>query len=116
MMNNNKAIDEEGFQVELFKHNVRALVSHLADLFNHVVRIGFPLAWSHHIIHSIHKSGPSSDPNNYWTIMVGHTFSKLYATTLHMKLFSELEHRHLRARGQARFRHDHQTIDYIFTL
>jgi hypothetical protein len=116
VMSNNKAADEEGFQAEFFKHGLRALVSHLVDLFNHVVRTGFPSAWSHHIIHPIHKSGPSSDPNNYRTIMVGHTFSKLYATVLHMKLSSELEQRSLRARGQAGFRPTHQTIDHIFTL
>jgi hypothetical protein len=76
----------------------------------------FLRAWSHHNIHLIHKSGSSSDPNNYMTIMVGHTFSNLYATVLHMKLSSELEHRHLRARGQAGFRPTHQTIDHILTL
>jgi hypothetical protein len=48
--------------------------------------------------------------------MVGHTFSKLYATVLHQWLSEELERRHLRARGQAGFRPDYQTIDHIFTL
>ena len=48
--------------------------------------------------------------------MVGHTFSKLYATVLHMKLSREFEQRNLRARGQAGFRLAHQTIDHIFTL
>jgi hypothetical protein len=103
VMNNNKAADEEGFHAEFFKHGLRALVSHLADLFHHVVRIGFPSTWSHHIIHLIHKSRPSLDPNNYKTIMVGHTFSKLYATALHKKHSIELERRHLRVKGQARF-------------
>jgi hypothetical protein len=92
------------------------LVSHLAHLFNHVVRIGFTSAWLHHIIHQIHKLGPNSDPNNYTAIMVGHTFSKFYATTPHRKLSSELKCRHLRARGQAGFRRAHQTIDHTFTL
>jgi hypothetical protein len=99
VMSSSKAADEEGFQEDFFRHGLHALVSHLADLFNHVARTGFPLAWSHHIIHLIHKLGPSSDPNNYWTIMVGHMFSKLYATVLHMKFSSELEQRSLRARG-----------------
>jgi hypothetical protein len=49
-------------------------------------------------------------------IMVGHTFWKLYATILHMKLSSELEQRSLEARGQASFQPAHQTIDHIFTL
>jgi hypothetical protein len=80
VMSNSKVADEEGFKVEFFKHDLHALVSHLANLFNYVVRTGFSLAWSHHIIHLIHKSGPSLDPNNYGMIMMGHTFSNLYAT------------------------------------
>jgi hypothetical protein len=40
------------------------------------------------------------DPNNYRAIMVGHTFSKLYATFLHLKLSGDLERRQLRDRGQ----------------
>jgi hypothetical protein len=59
---------------------------------------------------------PQLGSNNYKMIMVGHTFSKLYAMVLHMNLSSELERRHLRARGHARFRPTHQTIDHIFTL
>lgn len=48
--------------------------------------------------------------------MVGHTFSKLYATVLHRKLSSTLEERDLRAQGQAGFKPAHRTIDHIFTL
>jgi hypothetical protein len=103
VMNNNKAIAEEDFQAEFFKHSLYALVPYLVDLFNHVVRTDFPPTWSHHIIHPIHKSVPSLDPNNYKTIIVGHTFSKLYAMAHHRKLSSELEHKHLEARGQAGF-------------
>jgi hypothetical protein len=80
-----------------------------------VVCTGFIPSWTRHIIHPIHKSGNSFDPNNYWTIMVGHT-SKLYATVLHHWLFEELESRHIRARGQASFYPNYQMIDHIFTL
>ena len=37
-METSKAEDEEGFQVEFFKHGLHAPVSYLVDLFNHVVR------------------------------------------------------------------------------
>ena len=77
-MSSNKTADEEGFQEGLFKDDLHALDYYLANLFKHVVFIGFPEPWSHHIIHPIHKSSPSVNPNNYRTIMVGHTFSKLY--------------------------------------
>lgn len=48
--------------------------------------------------------------------MVGHMFSKFYATVLHRKLSSTLDERDLRAWGQAGFKPAHQTIDHIFTL
>jgi hypothetical protein len=114
VMSSNKAANEEGFQEEFLKHGLRALVSHLVDLFNHVVNTGFPSAWSDHIIHPIHKSSPNTYPNNYRK--VGQTFTKLHATVLHMKLSNELEQRSLRARGQEGFQYANQTIDHIFTL
>ena len=67
-------------------------------------------------IYSINKLGCCAKSSNYRMIMVGHTFSKLYATILHMKLSRELERRLLRSRGQARFHSTHQTIDHILTL
>jgi hypothetical protein len=60
--------------------------------------------------HPIHELGAREDMDNYWTIMVDHTFSKLYATTLHLQLCEELERRHLQARGHERFREEHQTL------
>jgi hypothetical protein len=58
------------------------LCSFLTELFNKVVSTGFPSSWSRHVIHPIHKSGPTFDPNNYKTIMIGCTFSKIYVTIL----------------------------------
>jgi len=43
-MRTNKVTDEEGFQAELFKHDLHALDYHLVDLFNHIVYTGFPQA------------------------------------------------------------------------
>jgi hypothetical protein len=85
-------------------------------MFNHVVHTGFPQSWLHHTIHPIHKSGSSVDPNNYGTILVGHTLSKIYAMILHINLSRELYKRYLKARGQARFQPAHHTIDHILTL
>jgi hypothetical protein len=98
-MSTNKTTDEEGIQAEFLKQGIRSLESYIVDLFNQVVCSGFPLSWTRHIIHPIHKFGSSSDPNNYRTIMVGHKFSKLYATILHHWFSEEMERHHLRARG-----------------
>ena len=113
-MNSSKAADEEGYL--FFKHGLCPLVSYLVDLFNHVIREGFPPMWSHHIIYPIHMSRSTFDPNIYRTIMVGHTLLKLYATILHRELSSALDQGNLKARGQAGFRPAQQTIDDIFTL
>jgi hypothetical protein len=43
-MRTNKVTDEEGFQENLFKHDLHALDYHLVDLFNHIVYTGFPQA------------------------------------------------------------------------
>ena len=98
-----RAADEEGFQAELFKLGASVLGSYLPKLFNRVVCTGFPDSWSRHVIYPIHKSGPASDPTNYRTIMIGHTFAKLYATALNTMLSSELDRRGCRAKGQANF-------------
>jgi hypothetical protein len=44
-MKTSGAIDEEGFKVDCFEHGVQPLVHDIVDLFNHVVHIGFPLAY-----------------------------------------------------------------------
>jgi hypothetical protein len=116
VMNTNKTTDEEGFQAELFKHGLHTLDNYLVDMFNHVARIGFLQSWSHHIIQIIHKSSAISNPNNYRTIMVGHTFSKLFAIVLHMQLSRQIDRRHLQAKGWVGFHPAHQTIDHILTL
>jgi hypothetical protein len=99
VMSNNKSEDKDGFQEYLFKNSLCALVSHLFDLLNYVVRTGFPMAWSHKIIHLIQKSDLGLDPNNYRMIVVGHTFSNIYAMVLHMKLSKDIDQRSMRARG-----------------
>ena len=102
-MNSNKEADGDSFQEDSFKHGLHALVPYMVDLFNHVVCIGFPSTWSQQIIHPTHKSGPNLDHKNYSNIMVGHTLSKLYAPSLHLKISKELEQKQLRAKGYAGF-------------
>ena len=110
------AADEEGFQAELFNFGALVLGPYLFILFNRVIHTGFPTSWSRHLIFPIHKTGPVSDPGNYKTIMIGHTFAKLYVTTLNATLSVELDRKGCRARGQVGFQTDYQTMDHIFTL
>ena len=81
--------------------------SFLPRFLNSVVCIGFPNSRLRHIIYLILKTDSTSDLGNYKTIMIGHTFAKLYATTLNIILSSELERRACRARGQDGFQDDY---------
>ncbi|RUU23914.1 reverse transcriptase domain-containing protein, partial [Mesorhizobium sp. M6A.T.Ce.TU.016.01.1.1] len=87
----------------------------IAKLFNEVVCSRFPRTWPQHVIHPIHKIGDTVDPNNYKTIMIGHTLAKLYATTIDIYLSDWLESAGIRA-GQVGFRKEHQIVDHIFSL
>lgn len=99
-MNTSRSTDEEGFQAKFLKHGIRPLAQYITNIFKNVVCSRFLPKWSNHPIHPIHKSRSNIDPNNYWTIMVGHTFSKLYAMTLHWRLSENL----MRDIFKARFR------------
>jgi hypothetical protein len=59
----------------------------LPNLFNHVVNTN--LVTSHDPKDS--QIDLQYNPNDYKIIMLGHTFSKLYAITLHLRLSKELE-------------------------
>jgi hypothetical protein len=86
VMSTSRAANEEGFHAKLFQQGLHTMNSHLVDLYNLVVHTGFPQSWSHHNIQRIRESSSSTNPNNYRTIIVGRTFSKLYATILHFNL------------------------------
>lgn len=64
----------------------------------------------------IHKAMDCSKPNNYKTIMIGHTFAKLYATLLDIMLLYNLECRGYKRQGEADFRRDFQITNHILTL
>lgn len=110
------AIDEYGFQAELLKLSSLVIGSYLTILFNKVVCASCLEAWSRYTIHLIHKMRLIYDPKNYMTIMIGHIFAKIYATTLKIILLGELDRRNCRAIGQSNFRADYQTMDHILNL
>lgn len=111
-----QSADDEGFQAKLFKFGASILGPYLSILFNKVICTRFPVSWSKHLLYPIHKTVPTSNPGNYRTIIIGHTFAKLYATAINAMLFRELDRKGCRARSQAGLRADYQTMDHIFTL
>ncbi|KAH9298579.1 hypothetical protein KI387_030261, partial [Taxus chinensis] len=58
----------------------------------------------------------SLKPDNYCTIMIGHTLAKLFATVLDDYISQWAEKKHIKVKGQTGFRRNHRTNDHIFTL
>lgn len=68
------------------------------------------------LIAPVFKKGDQTLPSNYRPIGVGDTLLKLYASTLHTRLNSYLEHKCLRSPAQAGCRERHSTSACLFLL
>ena len=88
----------------------------LALLFNRVMCEGMPRSWILSTIVPLFKAGDLTVPQNYRTIMVGHTLAWLYASILEQQLSKWAENEGIRAAGQAGFRRDFSTLDHLLTL
>ena len=112
-----RSSDHTGIQSEHLIYATNALAPFIGLLFNRALAEGFPAEWTMRTIAPIHKAGDMSDPNNYRTIMIGHTLAKLYGAIMEMELSAYAEREGLCTPGQAGFRRQaFSTIDHIFTL
>ena len=106
-MNTGGDVDCEGLQSKFLKFGVDFLVFSFLDLFNIVVCLGFP-PLSKHIIHPILKPGDNFYRNNYKTLIIRHTFAKLYVTVLDISLLGYFKRDKLEVEGQVGCRHSYQ--------
>jgi hypothetical protein len=68
------------------------------------------------LIVPIFKNGDRNIPSNYRTIMISPILAKLYGIILEKKISLWLESHSKRAKGQARFRRYHSTVDHLVTF
>jgi hypothetical protein len=64
----------------------------------------------------IFKNGDRNISSNYRTIIITSILAKLYGIILEKKISLWLESHSKRAKGQARFRRYHSTVDHIVTF
>jgi hypothetical protein len=113
---NGKAKDIEGYQAEICKIRGPILIPHIHKLLNLAVKQGFPKPWTQSLIVPIFKNGDRNIPSNYRTIMISLILAKLYGIILEKKISLWLESHSKRAKGQARFRRYHSTLDHHVTF
>jgi hypothetical protein len=79
---NGKAKDIEGYQDGIFKIRGPILIPHTQNLFNLIVKQGFPKPWTQSLIVHIFKNEDRNIPSNYMTIMISLILAKLYGIIL----------------------------------
>jgi hypothetical protein len=92
------------------------LIPHIHKFFNLTLKQGFPKPWTQSLIVHIFKNGDKNILSNYMTIMINPILTKLYGIILEKKINIWLESHGKRAKGQARFRRYHSTVDHLVTF
>ena len=92
----------------------RAL-THLTQLFNHLLRLGyFPTNWKRAKVVPIPKPNkPGTDPNSYRPISLLSTLGKLFERILAVRLASFVNRQHLLPHAQFGFRKKHSTVSQL---
>ena len=77
----------------------------LKDLFNSILDTGVsPKSFGETVLRPIHKSGPTSDPNNFRGIALVNSMHKIFSSILNKRLYSWVEDNKKLDESQAGFR------------
>jgi len=113
---NGKSKDIEGYKEEILKIRAPVLIPYIHNIFNMVVKHGFPKLWTQNLIIPIFKSGDKNNPSNYRTLMINPLLAKLYDIILENKISIWIENEGHQAKGHAGFRRHHSTTNHLITL
>ena len=86
-LENGKAKDIEGYQVEILKIGGPILIPHIHKLSNLEAKKGFPKPWTQSLIVPIFKSSNKNNSSNYQTIMISPLLAKLYDIILEKNIY-----------------------------
>ncbi|MCO5577074.1 hypothetical protein L7F22_030896 [Adiantum nelumboides] len=115
-MRTGRAYDHYNLVEEHFIHARDLLAELIAVMFNCAMCEGLLDTWSLSTIVPIFKSGDPMQPDNYHTIMIGHTLARLYASILEQQLSRWAQREGIcAAEGQTSFKRGFPTLDRILT-
>ncbi len=115
---NDKASGDDGIGNEAWKYGGDELEQLVLQLFNDILegKKPYPEEWKRGKIVALHKKGDKNDPNNYRTITLNRTLSKLYSAVLCRRISGWLESENEIGDEQYGFRKNRSTIDAVFVL
>ena len=100
---------------EFYKNTATDIAPILKDVFNRILDSGVcPKSFGEAILCPLHKSGPTSDPNNFRGISLVNTMYKIFSSILNKRLYAWVEENEKLDESQAGFRAGYSAIDNYF--
>ena len=116
-LKNGKSAGPELFSAEFYNSTCSEIAPILKDLFNSILDTGVsPKSFGETVLRPIHKSGPTSDPNNFRGIVLVNSMHKIFSSILNKRLYSWVEDNKKLDESQVGFRAGYSAIDNIFSL
>ena len=113
----NKAVGSDGLLNEYFIESTDILISHITDIFNHVISSGyFPDSWIEGIIIPLLKKGDAGDVNNYRGITLMSCLAKIFTGVLNKRINKWCDENNVISDCQFGFRKGCSTTDGSFVL
>ncbi|KAL3677230.1 hypothetical protein R1sor_027178 [Riccia sorocarpa] len=81
-MKTGKAADLGGLSLELVRWGGPEVISAVTRLFNLISEQGIPTEWAHRYVIPLYKNGPKNLADSYRTIMIAHTFAKIWGSII----------------------------------
>jgi len=117
LLKNNKAPGLDGITNEIIKKLPISFLQNILNLYNNILETGnFPTNWASSIILPIHKTGDTTNPNNYRPISLLPTLTKLLTGMISTRLSEWCDENNIIPEEQAGFRQHRGCLDHIFTL
>ena len=112
-----KASALDGISNDIIKASAHLIAPIVTLAFNNLITLShFPIQWCTGLIIPLHKSGDTSDPNNFRGITLNSCLSKLFTLLLNDRLMTFCETNKLINDSQIGFRKGFRTSDHVFTL
>ena len=102
---------------EFYKSTASDIAPILKDVFNRILDSSVcPKSFGETILCPLHKSGPTSDPNNFQGFSLVNTMYKIFSSILNKRLYAWVVENEKLDESQAGFRAGYSAIENIFSL
>ena len=116
-LKNGKSAGEDNIINEVLKTGEFCLIYPIVKLLKLILQSEkYPLKWTRNLLVTLHKGGPTDEPNNYRGISVSSCLSKLFSTVLYFRILEVNENFSLISNNQIGFLKEYRTADHVLFI